>query len=160
MQKFKFGIVVLIFAFCILNFMGCALFPKKSASAPMGMSGLASLEPQAILKFGDIPVPVGFKLLSNDSYCFENAGMRVGMLRYQGRASANLVTNFYKEQMPMYNWRLLNVVEYGQRILNFDRDNETCIITLLPKWNKQVLVTISVGPKAPGSPKKSDRMFK
>jgi hypothetical protein len=60
--------------------------------------------------------------------------------------------------MPMYNWNLLNVVEYGERLMNFDRDMETCVISLAPKGNS-VTITISVGPK-PQIPKKSKQPIK
>ncbi len=105
------------------------------------------LEPQALLKFADVPVPAGFKPLAKDSYSFEASGVRVGMLKYQGKANADLVVNFYKEQMAMYNWSLLNVVEYGERLMNFDRPSETCIINILPKGST-VILTITIGPKS------------
>jgi hypothetical protein len=139
--------------FCVLNFMGCALFPKKDIQTTSTL-----LEPQAILKFGDIPIPVGFKLLARDSYAFESAGVRVGVLKYKGRVNLDLVVNFYKNQMPMYNWNLLNVVEYGERLMNFERENETCIISLLPKLGS-VIITISVGPK-PQTLKKIEKPVK
>jgi len=135
--------------FLILSLLaGCAsIFPKNKQEE----SGI--LEPQSILKFGDIPVPVGFDLMPKDSYSFDNNGLRVGMLRYRGKANVERVVDFYKEQMAMYNWNLLNVVEYGQSIMNFDRETETCIITLLPK-GKTITITISVGPKAQRAPQK------
>lgn len=46
----------------------------------------------------------------------------------------------------MYNWELLNIVEFGQRLMNFDRESESCIISLSPK-GKSITITISVGPK-------------
>jgi hypothetical protein len=116
------------------------------------------LEPQATLKFADLPVPAGFRLLPQNSYSFESSGVRVCVLKYQGKASPDLVMSFYKEQMPMYNWTLLNIVEYGDRMMNFDRDNETCIVNLLPK-GKTVLITLSVGPK-PQLPKKPGKAVK
>ena len=108
------------------------------------------LEPQAILKFSDVPIPTGLKPLPQISYSFENAGVRVAVLKYQGRANIDQVINFYKEQMPMFNWNLINIIEYGQRLLNFERENETCIITVQVAgfWNEEVLVTISLGPKS------------
>ena len=125
----------------------------------MGCSTLSDskLEPQAILKFSDVPVPVGLKPLSQTSYSFENAGVRVGVLKYQGRANIDQVINFYKEQMPMFNWNLINIIEYGQRLLNFERENETCIITMQVAgfWNEEVLVTISIGPKSQNSSKRA-----
>lgn len=105
------------------------------------------LEPQPVIKFSDIPIPVGFKAIPQDSYSFESSGIRVGILKYQGKADIEQVVSFYKEQMPMYNWNLLNIVEYGSRLLNFDRDSETCIISLEPK-GRYVFSTISIGPKS------------
>lgn len=106
-----------------------------------------TLEPQTLLKFSDIPVPVGFKLLADESYSFESYGVRVGLLKYQGKAEMDKVVNFYKEQMEMYNWNLLNAVEYGQRMLNFDRETETCIVNLNPQ-GRYIISTISIGPKS------------
>jgi hypothetical protein len=118
------------------------------------------LEPSAMLKFSDVPVPAGFKILSEKSYSFESpGGMRVGVLKYQGKANPDQVVNFYKDQMPMYNWSLLNVVEYGERLLNFERENETCIISLLSK-GKRVTITISLGPKSQILPAKSAKPVK
>ena len=111
------------------------------------------LEPQAILKFSDVPIPEGLKPLPQTSYSFENAGVRVAVLKYQGRANIDQLINFYKEQMPMYNWNLINIIEYGQRFLNFERENETCIVTLVAKGRK-VVITASLGPKAQVLPKR------
>jgi len=147
-------LILAVFAFGIFSITGCALISKKDK----GIGAPALLEPQSTLKFADIPVPAGFKLLSRESYAFETTGVRVGVLKYQGKADPDQIINFYKEQMPMYNWNLLNIVEYGSRLLNFDRDRETCIINLLPKGNS-VAITISVGPK-PQMPKKSDKPVK
>jgi len=117
------------------------------------------LEPQVMLKFSDIPVPLGFKLLAEDSYTFESVGIRVGILKYYGNANVEQVVNFYKDQMPLYNWNLLNAIEYGERLLNFDREAETCIVRLLPKGN-HITISIALGPKSEAKPKKSDKPVK
>lgn len=148
-----FLVYLVLFSF-ILGLTGCSLLPKKQKP----MTGSAALEPQPLQKFADIPVPANFKLLPLNSYSFESSGVRVCVLKYQGKATPDQVINFYREQMPMYNWNLLNIVEYGDRMLNFDRDNETCVVSLLPKW-KSVLITISVGPK-PQLPKKPAKPVK
>jgi len=133
--------VFLMIAIFVL--IGCAAVPKKDTP----LSNPAMLEPAAMLKFTDVPYPTGFKLLSQGSYVFESAGVRVGLLKYQGKANAEQVLNFYKEQMLMYNWNLLNTIEYGERLMNFDREQESCIISILPKGNN-ITITISVGPKS------------
>jgi hypothetical protein len=153
MSKAKINFIICGFAFVIL-ISGCATLFKKDAQT--GIPAL--LEPSMMLKFADVPYPTGFKPLSKDSYTFESQGVRVAVLRYRGKAGADQVVNFYKEQMPMYNWALLNSVEYGERLLNFDRENETCIVSLLPKGSS-VTITISIGPK-PQISKRSDKPVK
>ncbi|MHB8155749.1 MAG: hypothetical protein ACYDFR_06900, partial [Candidatus Omnitrophota bacterium] len=120
------------------------------------------IEPQAIIKFTDVPIPTGLKPLPQASYSFESSGVRVGVLKYRGKANIDQVINFYKEQMPMYNWNLVNIIEYNQRLMNFERENETCIITIQPAgfWNEDALVTISLGPKSQNLTKKAKTPIK
>jgi hypothetical protein len=149
----KRGLIVIgLLGYCVIALLGCTTLAGKESGNP----GL--LEPASALKFSDIPVPAGFKIQSRDSYCFESSGVRAGVLKYKGKADADQVINFYKEQMPMYNWNLLNIVEFGQRLMNFDRENETCVISLLPRGSC-VIITISIGPK-PQIPKKSNKPIK
>lgn len=143
---------LLLFIFCFLTaaLAGCSTTPGNR------------LEPQATLKLSDIPIPAGLKPLPQKSYSFENAGIRVAVLKYQGRANIEQVINFYKEQMPAYNWNLINIIEYGQRLMNFERENETCIITVETAgfWNEDALVTVSLGPKSQAMPKKAKQVLK
>lgn len=99
------------------------------------------------LKFEDIPIPAGFHSETRESFTFENDVLRVGILKYAGKAQANQVVDFYKDQMPLYNWRFLNMLEYGRRILNFDRDDQSCIIVIEPV-KSTCHITITVAPKA------------
>jgi hypothetical protein len=133
-----------------LAFLFITCFLLTATLTGCSTTSTARIEPQSVLKFTDIPVPAGLKPLPQISYSFESSGVRVGVLKYQGRANIDQIINFYKEQMPMYNWNLINIIEYGQRLLNFDRDNEACIITmqLAGLWNEDVLLTISLGPKS------------
>ncbi|MBI4981764.1 MAG: hypothetical protein HZC15_01250 [Candidatus Omnitrophica bacterium] len=140
MDKKLFVVLVCFFAAVL---MGCSTLSGNSGTSAKS----AFLEPQSVVKFSDVPVPAGFSLDYKDSYSFESSGVRVGVLRYTGKATTDQVINFYKEQMPMYNWRLLNVVEFGDSLLNFDRDTETCIVRLLPKGNN-IILGITLGPKS------------
>jgi len=106
------------------------------------------LQPAGTLRFSDIPVPVGFKLVPQQSYSFENSGVRVALLKYKGRGTLDQVLNFYKEQMPLSKWNLLNISESGSRMLNFERDTETCIVTMQSQFGGGTLISLSVGPKS------------
>jgi hypothetical protein len=154
MQDIRRGFGVLFVFLIVMMISGCSTFGDKNKQTTMP----SLLEPQSIVKFTDVPVPMGFQLSTQDSYSFETTGVRVGVLKYRGKAQIELVESFYKEQMPMYNWTLLNAVEYGERLLNFDRTQESCIITLEPKGSTTI-ITISLGPKSQIS-KKSERPVK
>lgn len=147
-------IFIFLYFYIVILFLGCQAMAKKDK--PQGSSTL--LEPQVQLKFSDLPVPAGFKLLPQDSYSFESSGVRVAVLKYQGKANPDQVVNFYKEQMAMYNWDLINVIEYDQRLMNFERENESCIINLLSRGNS-VTLTVALGPKS-AAHKKSEKPVK
>lgn len=136
-------IFILILAGLFL-FNGCASFPVQKPDKPT-----QPLESAKILKFEDVPVPQGFKLLSNESFIFETDTTRVGLLKYSGGPSADQVVSFYKEQMIQYGWSMINVVEYGRRILNFEREDQSCVITVEPATTKTIFI-ISVAPKSKG----------
>lgn len=130
---------VFIAAVFLITTAGCASFPSSNPDK--------ALEPTAALRFSDIPVPAGFKLIPEQSYSFENAGIRVALMKYKGKGTLDQVLNFYKEHMPLSRWNLLNISEFGQRLLNFERENETCIVTMESKFTG-TLITVSVGPKS------------
>ncbi len=144
---------LLLLSFCSACLLGCGTLFKKGSLPKSDV-----LEPSIMTRFNDVPIPSGFKLLPKESYAFENAGTRMGVLKYAGKANIDQVVNFFKQQMPMYNWHLLNIIEYNQRLLNFDRDNETCIINIATGFNS-VLITVSLGPKSQVI-KKSDKPLK
>lgn len=130
--------------FCFLLLSGCAGSAVSRRSDP---SQIPALEPAAMLKLNDIPVPANFIFVAQDSYAFQSSEFRAGLLRYQGKASGDQTVIFFKEQMPMYNWRLINIVEYGRRMLTFEKDQESCVVTIDGKDNR-LDVVISVGPKS------------
>jgi len=121
---------------------GCASPYKKSQRLKT-----MQITPALLQKFPDIPIPSNFHLQSDKSYAFMNADIRVGLLRYSGKAYGDDIVNFYKEQMPLYNWSLLNVVEYGPKVLNFEKGAETCSI-LVESKGKRSFIIISVNPKS------------
>jgi len=129
-------LVITLICIGIANSSGCA-----TTSAPEVLEPVAS-------RFTGIPVPSNFKSLPQSTYSLESSsfGVRLGTVRYQGRATLDQVINFYKEQMPKQGWTLANSIEYGNVMLNFSRQNEVCLINLSGSGSS-VTITISLGPK-------------
>lgn len=105
-------------------------------------------------RFDDVPVPAGFKLLQDRSFVFQTEGVRVALLKYIGRAKLPELVNFYKEQMSLYNWDLLNIVEYEKSVLNFERDKQGCLINIEGNGAKKI-ITISLSPRNAATSTKS-----
>ena len=125
---------------------GCATFPQ-SQSAGNTEQNKVSLSVAPILKFEDIPVPAGFKLLDKESFAFQNDKSRVALLKYYGGQNADQVLVFYKEQMASFNWSLVNVIEYERKVMNYENSEESCIITIQPQGGKS-LVTVALSPQS------------
>jgi len=140
MKKFY----VLIIVMAIIATSGCAGMGSRRSG---GSASTGSLEVATMLKFQDVPVPGGFRLLPSESFCFDNDITRFGILKYSGRANAATVIRFYRDQMPLYNWRFINLMEFNTRIINFDRDDQTCTIIIEPR-HLSTSVIVSVAPKA------------
>ncbi|MFH0732921.1 MAG: hypothetical protein V2A72_08435 [Candidatus Omnitrophota bacterium] len=136
--------IFLIILISIFTAAGCADTGSRRSSDTTASS---TLEVATALKFDDVPVPSGFKLVADDSFIFDNDVMRLGILKYSGRPDASVVVKFYKDQMPLYNWRFINLMEFNTRIINFDRDDQTCTIIVEPR-QLSTQVTVSVAPKA------------
>ncbi|MDP2911627.1 MAG: hypothetical protein Q8N76_04790, partial [Candidatus Omnitrophota bacterium] len=100
----------------ILFLAGCATFPQNE-SAGNAEQNKVSLSVAPILKFEDIPVPAGFRLLDKESFAFQNDKSRVALLKYYGGQNAEQVLVFYKEQMASFNWSLINVIEYERKVM-------------------------------------------
>ena len=148
----------LILLFLTLVFSGCvATSGRGTASDP---TQVPALEPAALLKFSDVPTPAVFRFVPDGSYAFQNKNFRIGMLKYTGKANADQTLAFFKEQMPMYNWNTVNIIEYGSRVLSFEKGGESCVITITEKGSK-IEITLSITPKSqPDSRKTADRPIK
>jgi len=96
-------------------------------------------------KYEDIPLPKGFKFLIKDSIVTETGKMRAGTLVFKGKALPLEITNFYKSNMPNYGWRLLNIIEGKQSLMNFKKKDEICTIRFEWKGAGGIL-TVSFSP--------------
>lgn len=154
-RKLFYPLFFLFFVLCPLFLSACATSQGRSSDPTQ----VPALEPAAMLKLADIPVPAGFVFVPEESYAFQSANFRAGLLKYRGKALGDQVVVFFKEQMPMYNWNLVNIVEYGRRMLSFEKEQETCIITIDGKDNRYD-IAVSIAPKSQAATRKTDKPIK
>ncbi len=144
----RFSIFLLLFA-SIIYLSSCASMSKQSSSTPgQGAQEVEKNLPVAsVLRFDDLPVPSGFKIIPDGSVAFQNDASRFAFLKYRGIGSPDQMLLFFKEQMPLYNWQLINLIEYGAKVMNFEKAGENCTITIEGSASKSV-VMVSLTPKA------------
>lgn len=141
---------ILAFIFILMTFcLGCATLGIQKGAAQKDEIFLDPEEVIAVnpdLRFDDLPIPLGFLIDINNSYAFQNSETRAALLRYVGKGSLRSLLQFFIEQMPRYNWALLNQVEFEKIVLNFEKAGESCIVIIEPQRSR-ILVTISIAPR-------------
>lgn len=85
------------------------------------------------VQFADIPVPSAYSILTNQSYSFQGALFRNGILKYQGPVEYAFAINFFRGQLPARGWKL-EKTERGSdsRIMYFSKGQEKLIVIVSP----------------------------
>jgi hypothetical protein len=107
--------------------------------------------PAVIPEFGDIPIPRALTRQNDQSFIYEAPGTVIGVLVYAGRRiDPDSINGFFREQMPLHGWRLLNAFRDENTDLFYLKDNRSCQISIKPGMI-DTKVIIKVGPTASGS---------
>lgn len=136
-----------------LGVYGCADLLSTQAMRERG-----SEAPQPILtsyRFEDIPLPSGMTLLRKESFIYETKMTKAGLLVYEGKGDMERLANFFKDQMPNYQWRLVSNFELHNVMLIFTKEGWASVIYILPQGDEMKRIEIRVGPidlKMPTSP--------
>ncbi len=97
-------------------------------------------------RFEDIPLPPGMNLNRKESFVYETKTTRTGLLVYEGTGEIGKLTNFFKEQMPNHQWRLVSNFELHNIMLTFIKEGWSSVIFILPREDETKRVEIRVGP--------------
>ncbi len=138
-----------------LGVYGCAdLFPSRTVRE----RGPEVQQPiTTSYRFEDIPLPPGMTLNRKESFVYETKAIRTGLLIYEGKGEIDKLANFFKQQMPNYQWRLLSSFELHNVMLTFIKEGWSSVIYILPKEDETKRIEIRVGPveMKPLSPSKN-----
>lgn len=140
----KLNLLVAICAILAIN--GCASMQPRGEGESGNLRVQNSLNVAGTLRFEDVPTPALFSNLRDQSFVFQDGATRVGFMRYSGRPNADQVISFFKTQMPLYNWDIINIVEYGNITMSFVKSSESCMITVTPLATKTI-ISIVVSPR-------------
>jgi hypothetical protein len=146
MKRTRWKIIFWIgFIFILTSgFYGCAdLFPPRTVQE----RGTEVQQPVSTsYRFEDIPLPPEMSLNRKESFVYETREIRTGLLIYEGKGEIGKLSNFFKQQMPNYQWRLLSSFELNNVMLTFIKEGWCSIIYILPKEGETKRIEIRFGP--------------
>jgi len=96
--------------------------------------------------FEDIPLPPGMTLSRRESFIYETKATKAGLLIYEGKGEMEKLANFFKQQMPKYQWRLVSNFELHNVMLTFIKEGWSSVIYILPQEYEMKRLEIRVGP--------------
>lgn len=101
---------------------------SQVAGAPADQAPLAGHKIRAI---ADLPVPANMKIKKSVSDSYEGAGTRDVDYTYTGRVDIRRVHRFYREQMPLNRWQMLNDnYSQGEYWMTFQKNKELCTVII------------------------------
>jgi len=135
-----------------------SLFVAGGCASGHYYSSEQSLQMASAFRFPDLPVPEGFKYIPAGSFIYESSEIRVGKMKYYGKAWPDSIVRFYKEYMVDSGWRILNIIEGEETLLSFSNDQEMCIVKFECSYGSGSLV-ISVSPMFQGAINRSEVVY-
>lgn len=106
------------------------------------------LKPQSLpvyYDFDDISIPPELTLDKERSFIYETSTLKTGILVFKGRIDISSLVTFFQDSMKKSNWVFINSFKYKGYILNFQKENKSCLITLYDKAFNTI-VEVRVGP--------------
>lgn len=136
------NLVLLIIIICFY----CCSCSTLSQKGSLGGYSQGEMEISGQSRFEDLPVPEGFILYREESFIFENDKTRMGTLSYIGKSNFESLIDFYRKNMALNGWNLMNSVEFDVVVLNFEKDEESCVVTLKKRKMSKAVVTFTLAP--------------
>jgi len=97
-------------------------------------------------RFEDVPLPPGMTLNRKESFVYETRAIRTGLLVYEGKGDMEKLANFFKQQMPNHEWRLVSNFELHNVMLTFIKEGWSSVIYIQPREDETKRIEIRVGP--------------
>ncbi len=127
---------------------GCAQMAAVTPAPPTTNSDGTVQEPvPGFAQFSDLPFPPGSKMDIGKTFIVGSDDGWYGQTAVQTKMGANGTFDFYKQQLPEYNWQELSSVRAQTSILTYVRDHRVLSIQITPGNLQTTDVLITVSPK-------------
>ena len=145
--KLSLLISAVIMIVSLTLFPGCGTI-LKDVSSKEEATDVKLLSPQPLpvyYDFEDISIPPELTLDKERSFIYETSKFKTGILVFKGRIDVSSLVAFFQENMKKNNWVFINSFKYKGYILNFQKEDKSCLITLYDRVFNTI-VEVRVGP--------------
>lgn len=98
------------------------------------------------LQFSDVPVPYGFEFQREASFVYKTDSVRIGHLRYTGKAGLFEVIKFFEDNMSASGWGNGTTSQFsGRASMRYEKRDEVCVIDL-DRDGSRVNISMKVSP--------------
>ena len=117
---------------------------STTSGAPVLRTGLV---PSIQTRFSDVPLPMGIKEDIERTFVYESQSLQIGRLIYTTKSSATEVAQFYIEEAPQHNWKLVNVLRADGTHLTFEKPDKHMMVLVRPlgvgRGGTQLIITLT-----------------
>lgn len=115
---------------------------SKSTNVPGSSASASSVNTQ----FSDIPIPSGADINVEKTLIFGSKPW-FGQLSLNTSDNAGTMFDFYRSNLPQYNWQELTSVRAPTSILTYDSEDRILAITIQGSTLRGSEITLTVSPK-------------
>lgn len=100
-----------------------------AAVSPVAAQGDVSLYRD--IQFQDVPIPAGYAVSPTESYSFQGAMSRSGIIHYYGPIDYHDALEFYRAELPAAGWNIDNTERgFDFRVFRCSKGREKLIVTV------------------------------
>ena len=155
--RFHCGPVILISTLVFLA--ACDRTAPIMASTKSTQEGNPSAQTaSSYTQFPDIPIPSGAKINIEKTLIFGSKPW-FGQLSLSTSANADTLFDFYRNNLPQYNWQEITSVRAPISILTYDNEDRVMSIAIAGSTLRGSDITLTVSPKGTASPSSKDSLM-
>ena len=132
---------------------GCATTKKSSSSAEETgeKKGAATGPVPVYYDFSDILVPAELSLDRKNSFVYSTPAVTTGVLMFEGYVDGASLVHFFTLNMAKDGWILKSSFRFRRTILNFEKGERNCLISVAEYTLQNTKVEIWVAPQLSAS---------
>ena len=148
----KSRLLVLMLSILLLVGAGCAAWEKSRDTSEETGEKKSEVEAPAPVyyDFVDILIPAELSLVKKSSFVYSTPSFTAGVLVFEGYVQGESLVNFFSTNMPKDGWTLNSSFRYRQVILNFEKDERSCLVSV-EEFPLKTKVEIWVAPQMAAS---------